>query len=234
MKNPAMKLNDILEIEPLSKALQRTLRLAHEHGTNELAMWLQLELGGYYDSNSAMNTSITVPKYRTIVGAHFNIYGQRLQLPHDLSFVNEMRLREGVEALESLRDTRQTVVLQDPTMIGLIAKHLKVEVATFHFDSVELVQVLSQIRTELFSKAQVFADSLPKQKTAKTADCEEIVMLNQTFTELALIFAHSGGKQRAGRARGSGWLAGHPGVTSRKGPLRTLRATDRYHSRCPF
>jgi AbiTii len=177
MKKPAMKLNDILEIEPLSKALQRTLRLAHEHGTNELATWLQLELGGYYDSNSAMNTSITVPKYRTIVGAHFNIYGQRLQLPHDLSFVNEMRLREGVEALESLRDTRQTVVLQDPTMIGLIAQHLQVEVATFHFDSVELVQVLSQIRTELFSKAQVFADSLPKQMTAKSADCEEIVML---------------------------------------------------------
>jgi hypothetical protein len=59
----------------------------------------------------------------------------------------------------------------------LIAQHLKVEVATFHFDSVELVQVLSQIRTELFSKAQVFADSLPKQKTAKSADSEEIVML---------------------------------------------------------
>lgn len=172
-----MKLNDILEIEPLSKALQRTLRLAHEHGTNELATWLQLELGGYYDSNSAMNTSIPVPKYRTIAGAHFNIYGQRLQLPHDLSFVNEMRLREGVEALESLRDTRRTVVLQDPTMIGLIAQHLNVEVATFHFDSVELVQVLSQIRTELFSKAQVFADALPKQKTAKSADYEEIVML---------------------------------------------------------
>ena len=27
-----MKLNDVLEIEPLSKALQRTLKLAHENG----------------------------------------------------------------------------------------------------------------------------------------------------------------------------------------------------------
>jgi hypothetical protein len=172
-----MKLNDVLELEPLSKALQRTLRLAHEHGASELATWLQLEIGGYYDSNSAMNSSITVPKYRTIVGAHFNIYGQRLQLQHDLSFVNEMRLREGVEALESLRDSRHTVVLQDPTMIGLIAQHLKVEVATFHFDSVELVQVLSQIRAELFSKAQVLADAPPKKKTTKSADNAEIVML---------------------------------------------------------
>ncbi len=172
-----MKLNDVLEMEPLSKALQRTLRLAHEHGAGELATWLQLEIGGYYDSNSAMNSSITVPKYRTIVGAHFNIYGQHLQLRPDLSFVNEMRLREGVEALESLRDSRHTVVLQDPTMIGLIAQHLKVEVATFHFHSVELVQVLSQIRAELFSKAQALANAPPKKETTKGADNGEIVML---------------------------------------------------------
>ena len=80
-----MKLNDILETEPLSKALQRALRLAHEHGARGLATWLQLEIGGYYDSNSAIvNNTITVPKYRTIVGTHFNIYGQRLQLAHDL------------------------------------------------------------------------------------------------------------------------------------------------------
>lgn len=176
-----MNFNDILEIEPLSKALQRTLRLAHEHGASELATWLQLEIGGYYDSNSAMNSTITVPKYRTVVGAHFNLYGQRLQLQPDLSFVNEMRLREGVEALESIRDTRQTVVLQDPTMIRLIAQHLKVEVATFHFDSVELVQVLSQIRAELFSKAQALANAPSKRKTAKSGDTEEILILKPTI-----------------------------------------------------
>lgn len=176
-----MKLNDILGIEPLSKALQRTLRLAHEHEASDLATWLQLEIGGYYDSNSAMNSAITVPKYRTIVGAHFNIYGQRLQLQPDLSFINEMRLREGVEALESLKDSRQTVVLQDPTMIGLIAQHLKVEVVTFHFDSVGLVQVLSQIRAELFSKAQVLASTSSRRSIAKSADSEEVIILSPNF-----------------------------------------------------
>lgn len=172
-----MKLNDILELEPLSKALQRTLRLAHERGAIELAAWLRLEIGGYYDSNSAMNNNITVPKYRTVAGAHFNIFGQRLQLPHNLSFVNETRLREGVEALESLRSSRQTVVLQDPTMIGLIEHRLNVEVATFHFDRSELVQVLSQIRGELFVKAQVLAGVEPKQKISEAFDHEEIMML---------------------------------------------------------
>ena len=67
-----MKLNEVLETEPLSKAIQRTLRLAQEYGADELATWLQLEIGGYYDSNSVMNSSVTVPKYRTVVGAHFN------------------------------------------------------------------------------------------------------------------------------------------------------------------
>lgn len=176
-----MTLNDVLEIEPLSKALQRTLRLAHEHGAGELATWLKLELGGYYDTNSAMNSSITVPKYRTVVGTHFNVYGQLLQVQPELSFVNEMRLREGVEALESIRDTRQIVVLQDPTMIGLIARYMHVEVATFQFDRVELVQVLSHIRSELFSRGQVLAGAALKRNTLKEADSEEILILKPTI-----------------------------------------------------
>ena len=79
--------------------------------------------------------------------------------------------------LESLRDSRQSVVLQDPSVIGLIAHHLKVEVATFHFDSVALVQVLSQIRSELFNKAQVLSDMPRKKPSAKNTKSEEIVML---------------------------------------------------------
>lgn len=172
-----MNLNDVFEIEPLSKALQRTLRLAHENGASELATWLQLEIGGYYDTNSAMNSHVTVPKYRTVVGTHFNIYGQCFQVQPELSFVNEMRLREGVEVLESLKESRHTVVLQDPTMSGLIAQHLKVEVSTFHFDSVELVQILTHIRTELFTRGQVLAATTSKVKTTKSADSEEILML---------------------------------------------------------
>jgi hypothetical protein len=176
-----MELNDVLEIEPLSKALQRTLRLAHEHGATELATWLLLEIGGYYDTNSAMNNSITVPKYRTVVGTHFNIYGQRLQLKPELSFVNELRLREGVEVLESLRSSRHTVALQDPTSIELIAQHFKVEVAAFQFESIELVQILAQIRSELLTRGQVLADATSKRKPTNEKASEEIVMLKPNF-----------------------------------------------------
>jgi hypothetical protein len=150
-----MKLKEVLEIEPLSKALQCTLTLAQEQGANELAKWLQLEIGGYYASNS--HSVIAVPEYRAVAGAHLNIYGQRLKAQPGSSSISEMRLREGVEALESLRDSRQTIVQQVPTVAGWIAQ--PDEAATFHFEPVELVQVLSQIRSELSRRVQVLADS---------------------------------------------------------------------------
>ena len=181
-----MKLNDVLEIEPLSKALQRTLRPAHEHGASDLATWLQLEIGGYYSSNSAMSSSITVPPYRTVVGTHFNIYGQRLQPQPDLSFINETRLREGVEALESLRDSRQTVVIQDPTIVELIARYLKVEVSTFHFDSVALVQVLSQIRAELLTRGQVLATTRSKPAKIERTEEDDVILLSPNFYGLGI------------------------------------------------
>jgi len=146
-----MELNELLEIEPLSKALQCALRLAQEQGANELAKWLRLEIGGYYATNS--HSIITVPKYRAVAGAHLNIYGQRLKVQAGQSSIDEMRVPEGVEALESLRDSLQTIVVQEPTTVGLTAQ--QDEAATFHYDPVELVQVLSQIRSELSRRARV-------------------------------------------------------------------------------
>ena len=148
-----MKLNEVLEIEPLSRALQCTLRRAQEQGANELVKWLQLEIGGYYASNS--HSIVTVPKYRAVTGAQLNIYGQRLKIQPGSPSANEIRLREGVEALETLRDSRQTIVQQQPTTTGLIAQ--QGEAATFHFEPVELHEVLSQIRSELFRRAGVLA-----------------------------------------------------------------------------
>jgi len=148
-----MKLSEVLEIEPLSKALQCTLRLAQEQRADDLAKWLQLEIGGYYPTNS--HSTITAPKYRAVAGAHLNIFGQRVKVRPGSSSVNEMCLREGVEALESFGDSRQTIVLRIPNHAGLIAE--QGEAATFHFDPVEVTQVLSQIRSELFRRAQALA-----------------------------------------------------------------------------
>lgn len=176
-----MKLNDVLEIEPLSKALQRALRFAHEQGASELAAWLQLEIGGYYSTNSAWVESTKVPKYRTVSGMHFNAYGQRLHLEPNVSFVNALYLREPVEVLETLKDTRRVAVVQDLDAIQWIADFLKVEVFTFHFDTVEVVSILSQIRSELLSRTQVLANTPVKQKAGENANTEDILILKPTI-----------------------------------------------------
>lgn len=176
----SLKISDILETEPLSKALQYARIFAQERGESDLASWLQLELDGYCATNDATNNSITVPKYRTVVGAHYNDFGQRLQLQSDLAFINETRLREGVESLESLKDTRQTLVLQDMKSIELIAQYLKVQVSTFHIDKAQIIGVLSQIRSELFRRMQLVDPTLSGRNDESTND-QEILLLSPNF-----------------------------------------------------
>jgi hypothetical protein len=182
-----LNLDDLLETDPLSKALQRTYRLAREQGATDLANWLQLELGGYYGTNTAWKDDTRVPQYRSVTGAHFDAYGRRLQVRPELSFVNTLYLREPVEVLESIKNTRQHVVLQDPDAIEAIAKFLKVELATFHFDAVELVNVLSQIRNQLMSRAQVLTQTPSSRKKIKAStDDDEVIMLSPNFYGLGL------------------------------------------------
>jgi hypothetical protein len=128
-----------------------------------------------------MNDNITVPKYGTVVGTHFNAYGQALKVPPNLSFVNHPYLRQGVKVLESLRSSRNTVALQEPKSIELIAQHFQIAVAAFQFETIELVQILTQIRSELLTRGQVFADATSKQKITKVKGSHEIVMLKPNF-----------------------------------------------------
>jgi AbiTii len=182
-----LKISQILETEPLSKALRRALTLAQERKADEFVRWLQLELDGYYPENRAMTSGLMIPKYRTVVGAHYNDFGQRFQPPAELWYVNEMRLRNGVESLESLRDSRQTIVLQDTNYIELFAKHLDLQVSTFHFDRSEIIGVLSQIRSELFRQIQgLNSAASPTQEEFQGTKKEEVLMLSPNFNGIGI------------------------------------------------
>jgi hypothetical protein len=165
----------IPEIQPLSKALQHAARFAAEAGALEFERWLRIELGGYYGSNSAMSPDVVVPEYRTVSGVHFDIFGRRLIVPTDLSFVNETRLRNGVEELESLASGRETIAVHDPTMCELIQQHLKVEVYSFHFSAAHLMGVLAAIRNEFESKFQRVAPV--KSDVSSTAEPKSLDIL---------------------------------------------------------
>lgn len=138
--------------QSLSKSLQKAMPIFHKSGAGDFERWLRLELGGYFASNSAMDEDTIVPEYRTVVGQHADIFGRVLVPPPDLSFINETRLRNGVEELEALVASRDTVVIHDPHMCELIKQHLSIEVYSFRFSTVHLVGVLSAIRIALETK----------------------------------------------------------------------------------
>ena len=140
---------EILQTEPLSKALQLATGLNLDAPFQQ---WLRLELGGYYSSNSAMTPDVFVPEYRAVAGAHYDWMGRRLVVQADLAFINEIRLRNGVEELEGLLDGRETVVSHDPGMCEMLRDKLGVAVDTFRFSAVHVKGILASIRNEFSIK----------------------------------------------------------------------------------
>lgn len=145
-----------LEHETVSECLRWAYRIAQDSHAKEIERWVRLELGGYFASNSAMGEEIVVPEYRTVVGQHVDLLGRVFVVPPNFHFINETRLRNGVEELEALASSRDTVTIHDPDMCDLIRQHLKVEVYFFRFSPIHLIGVLSAIRTELQAKLKEF------------------------------------------------------------------------------
>ena len=181
--------NSILEsIEgsPLSRSLGATARHANRLGFKDLDRWCRLELGGYVATNPAMSEDIIVPEYRTVVGQHADIYGRVLMLDSDLDFVNETRLRNGVEELEALEGSRHTVVFHDSHTCELIKKHLQVDVYSFRFSSVLLRGIISAIRLELVDKIQKLQVFEATTDTILPHKNEDILELRPNFYGLGI------------------------------------------------
>ena len=124
-----------------------------------------------------MTDEIVVPEYRTVVGQHADIYGRVLMLPANLSFMNETRLRNGVEEMEALATSRDVVTIHDPHMCELIDQHLKVHVDVFRFSSVHLTGVLSAIRTELEDRLQALGPKIRHGDSVAADPGDEILEL---------------------------------------------------------
>jgi hypothetical protein len=167
---------ELLAIEPLSKCLQKVSCAVEASGPQELRDWLRLELAGYYSSNKALTEDTVVPEYRTVVGQHVDLYGRVLQVPSESSFINEMRLRAGIEELEGLADSRNTVVLHDATLCELIQQHLGVEVYYFQFSATSLKGIFSAIRSEAIDRLNRLPHHPPFEKVRQTP-ADEIIQL---------------------------------------------------------
>ena len=172
--------------EPLSTSLRKALRLADRLAINDLRDWCCLELGGYWASNPVMTDDVVVPEYRSVVGQHADIYGRPLMVPANLSFVNETRLRNGVEELETLSTTRDVVAIHDPHMCELIQEHLNVQVYAFRFSSVHVTGVLAAIALELEQRLGAVEPQVKANGPVEPANESEILELRPNFYGIGL------------------------------------------------
>lgn len=176
---PKHLLNAIDDLH-VSKAVASGLRIAEATDASDLAKWCRLELAGYLASNPAMSEEVVVPEYRAVVGQHADIYGRVLVLEPDLSFIGVTRLRNGIEELEILAQTRETVMIHDPHMCGLIRQYLNVDVYSFRFSAVHLTGVCSAVREELRQRIMTLERALNDSKSVTAhppVDAEEILEL---------------------------------------------------------
>ncbi len=171
-----------LEAGKTSEAIREALRLATRAGQTELARWYRLELGGYVASNSAMSEDVIVPDYRSVVGQHRDLYGHLFAPGPDLEFINETRLRNGVEELEQLACSKDTVSIHDPHLCQIIRDNLNVEVYSFTFSSTHVVGILSAIRSEFEDR---LAQSLPIAERDADSE-EEVLILRPNFYGIGL------------------------------------------------
>jgi hypothetical protein len=91
-----------------------------------------------------------------------------------------MRLRGGVEELEGLAESRNTVVLHDAKLCELIQQHLGVEVYYFQFSATSLKGIFSAIRSEAIEKLNRLPQ-LPPLESALAKPGNEILQLRPNF-----------------------------------------------------
>lgn len=127
--------------------------LARDLQDAELQQWADLELNGYWKENPAMTEAVVVPEYRGAPGQWKDEYGRPLILQDPaLHYINETRLRQGVEELERLSHLSKILTIQDAYGASIIREHMQVEVTWFQFSSTSIIGILTAIRSRLVDR----------------------------------------------------------------------------------
>lgn len=97
-----------------------------------------------------MTNDVVVPEYRTVVGQYSDIYGRPFLIREPkLQFINQYRLRNGIDELEKLSNGSEFIYIQDDELIQKIREDLKVNVHAFSFSPISVSRIISIIRSRL-------------------------------------------------------------------------------------
>lgn len=174
--------------EPLSIIMPVILMIAKKLDKKDFENWLKLELNGYFDTNPALTDESEVPKYRTVIGQHYNNYGRQLEIQDSkLSFINTTRLRYSVGELEMMEKKDDFFSIQDQYMCKLIHDNLGVIVTNFKFHSSQIITIISSIKTELVDRViELWKESDVYQLDNQQSNDEDIILIKPNFYGIGL------------------------------------------------
>lgn len=168
------RLIDRLSERPLSASMAQARKLAVQLGEAEFDRWLRLELYGYYNTNPALREEDVVPEYRGIAGQLTDEYGNTLVMSDPKAqFLNEDRLRFGVEELEQLQRKTTQLSYRDPHRAELIKKYLDVDITRFSFNPTQVAGILANIRGELQDRLMALGSSISLATDQQATDISE-------------------------------------------------------------
>ena len=139
----------LMKSASLSKTLPMALQLARLIKKEDFEKWLRLEIGGYFNDNSAMSHDVKVPNYRNVSGQHLDRYNCPVLLPSKLQFMNSIPLRNGIDVLEKLANKTEMLIIQDSVSIEFFKENFETEIFYFRFDPLEINGVLGSIKIKL-------------------------------------------------------------------------------------
>lgn len=177
----------------------KAILIAKRVNQKMLEKWLKLELYGYFDTNPEMTKEDEVPKYRTVAGLYYDMYGRPLIIDDPkYSFINEGILRNGISELENLSESKTNFIkLINPSASYLIKEHFEVDIHYFSIPVSALKNILDRIRIEILERMLSLeieeSRSMPENKKELKNELDLLVINNKLKEALEMIEIESNG-----------------------------------------
>jgi uncharacterized protein (TIGR02391 family) len=137
----------------LSELMPKALTLSKIIDDKDFSKWLMLEISGYFETNTAFDSTSTVPNYRKIPGQYHDKSGRPLLIDDPQLFeVNNYFIREGLAEIEGISEKDKLLSVRNPTVMQFLKENLGVTVDTFTYNSNSLKSILSDVHTQLVDK----------------------------------------------------------------------------------
>ena len=159
----------------VTQVLEEILKIAERNKDEDLKKWVYLELEGYISSNLYPTEDVIVPEYRRVAGQHKDSQGRILRFDSELSFVNEIPLRQSVPELENIqkRGMKSLTVRVDYAVDAL--SKIGVNADSFSFDGSQIDGVLNSIKQEALRRASKYTtlENLIAERNSKSPNLPE-------------------------------------------------------------